>query len=228
MVRLTIKQLDRLLADPAREARAAELERLLDEYGDEQERVFVPDVPIKNTIPIVGGHMWYHSHWPKDYAAMLERFKRVLEPLARDEAERWRDRPQEEAIAQMGAFAAQVLPDLDKGDKAIFAACYGWDAIDMLAAGEPGAYMYGRCHNGTHRLFVAQVMGSVGTLPAVVSRRTRRLSAEEIAERDARSASWELASDIVVVPSIVEVPSWSNMPGGSGARKGSKRGRRAR
>ncbi len=96
MPRLSVVDLEHWLGDLARLVRAADLQRILDAYGDEQEEVFIPDVPIAETIPVVHGAMWFHGLGPMAYANMLRRFKRVLEPMVRPTVEGWRGRRYDE------------------------------------------------------------------------------------------------------------------------------------
>jgi len=75
MPRLSFAELDRWRAEQGRRARATALQDILDAYGDERGGVFVPDVLIAATIPVVREDMWFQSLGPMAYANMLRRFK---------------------------------------------------------------------------------------------------------------------------------------------------------
>ncbi len=138
-------------------------------------------------------------------------FKRVLEPLVRPTVEGWRGRRYEAVVDEMWQYAQDLQPALDWCDRrdrvvarhlglnAIFDAFYGSNPISLIAAGEPGHQVYGGISDGTHRLFVAQALGTIDTLPAWVSWRTRKLSSEEIAAREKEQQAWAEATDVVVI-----------------------------
>jgi len=211
MPRLSVADLGLWVIDPDRQARAADLQRILDSYGDEQERVFVPDVPLAATIPVVREEMWFHGLGPMAYANMLRRFKRVLEPMVRPRVEGWRGRRFDEVREDSCELAREIRPTLDERDRQdgvvarhlqlalMFVAFYGYEMIDLAAAGESKAPVYGDISDGTHRLFVAQALGSIDTLPAWVNWRTRKLSPQEIAAREEEQRARAEAVDVVVI-----------------------------
>ncbi len=210
MPRLSVMDLEHWLGDPARLARAADLQRILDAYGDEQEEVFIPDVPIAATIPVVHEAMWFHGLGPMAYANMLRRFKRVLEPMVHPTVEGWRGRRYDEIVDERWQYGEELRPAFDERDRqdcvvarhlrlcALFDAFYGSDTPRLAAVQASGAPVYGDIDDGTHRLFVAQALGSIDTLPAWVSWRTRELSGEEIAAREEERRIGAEAADVVV------------------------------
>ncbi len=210
MPRLSVADLERWLGDPARQARAADLQRILDGYGDEQAEVFNPDVPIAATIPVVREAMWFHGLGPMAYANMLRRFKRVLEPMVRPTVEGWRGRRYDEIGDERWRYGEEIRPAFDERDRrdrvvarhlrlwVLFDTFYGSDTPRLAAARTSGAPVYGDIDDGTHRLFVAQALGSIDTLPAWVSWRTRELSDEEIAALEEERRTWAEAADVVV------------------------------
>ncbi len=210
MPRLSVVDLGRWVVDPDRQTRAADLQRLLDSYDDEQGRVFVPAVPLGATIPVVREEMWFHDLGPMAYANMLRRFKRVLEPMVRQTVEGWRGRRFDEDRDDIDKFARAIQPALRARDRqdgvvvrhlqlaSVFDAFYGSAMIDLIAAGESNAPVYGDITDGTHRLLVAQALGSIDTLPAWVSWRPRRLTPREIAAREEERRAQDEAMTLVV------------------------------
>jgi len=211
MPHLTRAALDRWRTDPGRRARAVDLQDLLDAYGNEREEVFVPDVAIAATIPVVREEMWFQGLGPMAYANMLRRFKGVLEPMIRPTVEGWRGRCYEEIIDERWRYVQELRPALDQRDRrdhviaphlrlcAIYDAFYGSATPRLIAAGAPRGPVYGDISDGTHRLFVAQALGSIDTLPAWVSWRTREISCEEIAAREEERRARAEVTDVVVI-----------------------------
>jgi len=138
-------------------------------------------------------------------------FKGVLEPMVRSTVEGWRGRRYDEIIDERWRYGQELRPALDQRDRrdrvvarhlrlcAIFDAFYGPDTPRLIAAGASDTPVYGGISDGTHRLFVAQALGTIDTLPAWVSWRMRKLSPEEIAVREEEQQAWAEATDVVVI-----------------------------
>jgi hypothetical protein len=190
-MRLSRNYLDRLRADPVWRARAKEVRRQLACYSGEQHDVFVPDVPITATEPITG-NLWYHGLGPVGYANILRRFKAVLEPLTHEMVERWRGKPWGEVVDEIYEYGEALRPKLDQCDQQdrvrarhlqlwnIFRGFYCSEPIDLIGAGPLGLEVYGFVSNGLHRLFIAQTLGTIDTLPARVSFRIQGPSHDPI------------------------------------------------
>lgn len=227
MVRLSYATLERWLADPERQRRAQEMEERLDAFVGERGEIFVPDLPIAATIPIMREEMWFHGLGPGCYAAMLRRFKQVLEPMVGPHIETWRGRRHSKKLAdEMDRYKQSMSATLAARDRqdgitarylflpVIFDAFYGHSAIRVIAAEDADGSIYGQISDGTHRLFMAQALGSITTLPAWVAWRTRKLMPAQIAARAAERARYaEDAQIIAVDAAFFDLSSWDALEG---------------
>src|SRR5947209_3579308 len=193
-MKLSYETVDELRASPEWRVRAKTVRRKIASYRKERPDVFVPDVPISATEPVTG-NLWYHLGL-RAYINMLRRFKRVLEPSVRDTAETWRGQRFEDLWDEMFAYQKTSRAEWDRRDQQdrvrtehlrlvnIFRGFYLTEPIALIGAGPPGEQVFGLVSNGLHRLFVAQVLGTIDTLPAIVSLRTEGPLQEPICERE--------------------------------------------